>query len=289
MIRRPPRSTLFPCTTLFRSDPAVGRWILVEDEGGISDKPYPPGSTIKPFTTLAAMESGANTFMVIRCEPSDPQTPVRDSCWYRPGHGSVDLKKALAISCDRYFLQLGRSIDWPHFLTVLENFNLLSSGGRSKLENISAEERLEVMVGLSSRLRVSPRNLLVAYAALFNGGYLFAGSGFGDMAIRRRLVIDGRIVRLLKTGLEGASRYGTAVEVGRRHGELDILSKTGTAVYTRGDRVDRNRTHGWYVGLAPGKNPRMAIIVFINEGTGSHDAVPAALEFWPEVFKNAAL
>src|SRR5258705_6117308 len=34
MIRRPPRSTLFPYTTLFRSDPAAGRF-LTRDSIGI--------------------------------------------------------------------------------------------------------------------------------------------------------------------------------------------------------------------------------------------------------------
>src|SRR3989441_4698302 len=31
MIRRPPRSTLFPYTTLFRSGPYDGRWLMMSD------------------------------------------------------------------------------------------------------------------------------------------------------------------------------------------------------------------------------------------------------------------
>src|SRR5690554_7644798 len=33
MIRRPPRSTLFPYTTLFRSRPVMGKWHKVLDQG----------------------------------------------------------------------------------------------------------------------------------------------------------------------------------------------------------------------------------------------------------------
>src|SRR2546422_3646690 len=46
MIRRPPRSTLFPYTTLFRSDPVARRWLhhLAPDAGVILTVTLQPGS-----------------------------------------------------------------------------------------------------------------------------------------------------------------------------------------------------------------------------------------------------
>src|SRR3712207_9068800 len=38
MIRRPPRSTLFPYTTLFRSEGEVGQGVAAEDEQGGQDE-----------------------------------------------------------------------------------------------------------------------------------------------------------------------------------------------------------------------------------------------------------
>src|SRR3712207_9213311 len=41
MIRRPPRSTLFPYTTLFRSH--VGGRAVIADDGELTEIPLPPG------------------------------------------------------------------------------------------------------------------------------------------------------------------------------------------------------------------------------------------------------
>ena len=139
------------------------------------------------------------------------------------------------------------------------------------------------MTGLSARLRVSPKSLLKAYAAIFNGGYLCGESDSGRMFIRRRVAVGESAVRALSSGMDGATRYGTAAVIGRRYGDMGILSKTGTAVYTDGRLVDRNRTHGWYVGLAPARSPRVALLVFVREGGGSQDAAPLALECWGRV------
>src|SRR2546422_4916473 len=42
MIRRPPRSTLFPYTTLFRSLDAARFAIWAENKQGLSESPFPP-------------------------------------------------------------------------------------------------------------------------------------------------------------------------------------------------------------------------------------------------------
>src|SRR3712207_8737669 len=43
MIRRPPRSTLFPYTTLFRSDVRLDLFVDVDELGGIATIAVPPG------------------------------------------------------------------------------------------------------------------------------------------------------------------------------------------------------------------------------------------------------
>src|SRR3989441_7360217 len=61
MIRRPPRSTLFPYTTLFRSAPAVLVYVLATD----------PRALLRPrvlvaAALLAAVATSVNLFMPIR-------------------------------------------------------------------------------------------------------------------------------------------------------------------------------------------------------------------------------
>jgi len=270
-------------------DPSLGSWIERTDLGRVANKKYPPGSVIKPFTILAAYESGARSDMVIRCGPSDPNSPVRKECWYRPGHGTVDMEKAIALSCDRYFLALAPSIKFSRFLDVLKRFGLIDAADGTALKALSDEERIRVMAGLSVRLKISPTSLLSAYCALFNGGYLFEDRGAGKMALTRRIPLERNALKILVAGTSGATRYGTASDIGKAFPDKEILSKTGTGIYSEGTAADHSRTHAWYVGISPARNPRRAILIFILSGTGARDAVPAAARFWPEVFRHAPL
>ena len=74
---------------------------------------YPPASTIKPFIAIAGLEKGTVT----------PDTKIYDPGWYklpgvshsyrdwkRTGHGIVNLKRAITVSCDPYFYQLGNKM-----------------------------------------------------------------------------------------------------------------------------------------------------------------------------------
>src|SRR2546426_9169140 len=49
MIRRPPRSTLFPYTTLFRSGRLQVAHVAVQDEGGDGLRVIPLGQSARPF------------------------------------------------------------------------------------------------------------------------------------------------------------------------------------------------------------------------------------------------
>src|SRR5688572_32552060 len=67
MIRRPPRSTLFPYTTLFRSNPARIRPTSNADRCGspFSNSPLPPttrqGGRVCPYPRLARSEARTKT------------------------------------------------------------------------------------------------------------------------------------------------------------------------------------------------------------------------------------
>lgn len=74
---------------------------------------YPPASTVKPFMAIAGLEKGV----------VNPSTKIYDPGWYklpnvkhlyrdwkRTGHGIVNLKRAITVSCDPYFYQLGNKM-----------------------------------------------------------------------------------------------------------------------------------------------------------------------------------
>lgn len=88
---------------------------------------YPPGSTIKPLMALAGLEYGVVT-------PSDSvfcrglyrmpgvSRPWRD--WKPGGHGGVDMRKAIATSCDVYFYDLANALGIDRIHDYLQQFGL---------------------------------------------------------------------------------------------------------------------------------------------------------------------
>jgi penicillin-binding protein 2 len=75
---------------------------------------YPPGSTIKPFLALAALESGKRTPQYAMSDPGFFQIPG-DSHRFRDdkpgGHGMVDMYRSIVVSCDTYYYRLASETD----------------------------------------------------------------------------------------------------------------------------------------------------------------------------------
>ncbi len=79
---------------------------------------YPPGSVWKLITAAGVLEENviaatSNLFdpgsLVIQNKyaPNDPAAAQTFVCWLRSGHGSVDMRRGIAQSCDVYFYQVG--------------------------------------------------------------------------------------------------------------------------------------------------------------------------------------
>ena len=79
-------------------------------------------------------------------------------------------------------------------------------------------------------------------------------------------------------GLVGCVEYGTC-EAAAVPG-VRVAGKTGTATALDGSGA----THAWFVGFAPAENPEIAIVVFLDRGTGAHTAAPVAGEILREYF-----
>ena len=88
---------------------------------------YPPGSTVKPFLGLAALNYNVVTpYTSIMCPgyfylPSNPN-PYRD--WRKGGHGDTNLTKAIAQSCDVYFYTVAMKLGIDHVHDFLTQFGL---------------------------------------------------------------------------------------------------------------------------------------------------------------------
>ena len=88
---------------------------------------YPPGSTIKPMLSLAALETGATNLTrrtVCIGYYSLPGSTHRYRDWKPQGHGEVDLHDAISQSCDVYFYEISRNIGIDRMHYYLDQFGL---------------------------------------------------------------------------------------------------------------------------------------------------------------------
>ena len=92
---------------------------------------YPPGSTIKPFVAIAALEAGVSESKTIFCngkheivDKSLASGIKTFHCWKKEGHGKVDLNEAIKVSCDVYFYQIAREIGINKIAEVCKRFGL---------------------------------------------------------------------------------------------------------------------------------------------------------------------
>jgi len=93
---------------------------------------YPPGSTIKPMLSIAALETGAtNLTRKTMCVGYFilPGTTHRYRDWKPEGHGEVDIHEAISQSCDVYFYEISVDIGIDNMHDYLDRFGLGRASG----------------------------------------------------------------------------------------------------------------------------------------------------------------
>jgi penicillin-binding protein 2 len=263
---------------------------------------YPPGSTIKPFLALAALEEGVvGPNWSVNCQGALMLHGHRFRCWRRRGHGRVDLSRSIEASCDVYYYQLGQKLGIHTMARWLGTF------GFGEPTGVGLPSEAAGLVGTpewSRRVRGTPwypgeavsvsigqgpvlataLQLARAYAALANGGRLVTPHIVVDpnRAASRDLGLDPTRLATINRGLELVvhGEHGTARSLGR----LPILGKTGTAQVVRlPEGVDSEdleahlQHHAWFVGWAPIDDPAIVVALVVEHGGGGGSvAAPAA-------------
>lgn len=93
---------------------------------------YPPGSTVKPLFALGALEAGIvsphdTRFCRGMWSASGYGRARRD--WKPGGHGTVDMRRAIATSCDVYFFDIARLMGIDRMASFISRFGLGSPTG----------------------------------------------------------------------------------------------------------------------------------------------------------------
>jgi cell division protein FtsI/penicillin-binding protein 2 len=199
------------------------------------DSPIPMGSLLKPFTALAYGEQHNYQYPAHTCRGTST------GCWLPRGHGDVDIKSAIAHSCNSYFRMLTENLNAadvsPTAIRLgLEPPDLKTSGAE--------------LAGLGSRWRTSPLRVARAYIELIQ---------------QRQEPGVSQIV----VGMAESAEQGTAAEVHRALPSLDALAKTGTAVCTH---ARHSPGDGFTVVLMPSDSPQILLMVRVHGVPGAQAA-----------------
>lgn len=88
---------------------------------------YPPASTIKPFVGLAGLDKGFVTTNTELYDPGKFKLPIASHVyrdWKKTGHGVINFKRAITVSCDTYFYYLGNKMGIANIEDMLTQFGL---------------------------------------------------------------------------------------------------------------------------------------------------------------------
>ncbi len=270
---------------------------------------YPPGSTFKIIMSIAGLEEG-----VINPEASisDPgyfpfgNRSFRD--WKEGGHGSVNFHRAVVISCDTYFYQLGPKLGIDRIAKWARAFGLGEKSGVAldderggtipdtawKMKRYRQPwypgETVSVAIG-QGYVTVTPLQLANMMAAVANGGQLFRprivskvesvdGATVRDYGpeLIRTIPMKPDTLKRLHAALADVVKVGTGGMA--RSPLIEIAGKTGTAQvvemkggYVKAEQLTYfNRDHAWFVSYAPVDNPQIAIAVLVEHGGHGGDA-----------------
>jgi penicillin-binding protein 2 len=105
--------------------------------------------------------------------------------------------------------------------------------------------------------------------------------------VNRTLPIDSGNLQVLRQGMRQSVTDGVAKNAAVSN--VAVAGKTGTAEF--GPKLDNGKytTHGWFVGFAPYDNPQIAVVVFVQRGSGGDDASPAAARIMDFYFNGPQL
>ncbi len=286
---------------------------------------YAPGSTVKPFLAMAALETGEQDALHrVVCGGSYQLGNRTFRCWKPKGHGAVDMYRAITQSCDVFFYQLGRKLGPGPVAAVERGAGLGTITGidlpREKKGLVPDEEwkmtaRKEkwydyesVLLGIGQGLiHVTPLEMLMGYATLGTGGQVMR-----PRVVTKSVRMDGRVTehpqeKLRDLGWKPANAafvrhalwgvvndFGTA-GIAKLPG-IDVGGKTGTAqvAQMKGERVKSEdlpynlRDHAWFVAFAPVDDPQIAVVAMLEHGGhGGSAAAPVVKAVMQEYFRQS--
>lgn len=277
---------------------------------------YSPGSVYKVAMALAGLEENAvDRSTSFNCSGTFYlNSTFSYRCWKRTGHGKVNLRRALAESCDVYFYNLGLQLD----IDKMEYYSKILSLGELTGIDLPNEKRgvypsrlwkmqerkelwypgdtVNTSIG-QGYMTATPLQIGVMMSGVFNGGKIYKPriiKAIGDQAndsvenieseLKHQIHISGNIRKAIMSGLIDAvyKQGGTSTRarinnmlIGGKTGTAQVVSAKITDRYKNGEIPEEYRDHAWFTGVFPAREPQYAVVILVeNGGGGGASAAP---------------
>lgn len=259
-----------------------------------------PGSTFKPIVAIAGLEEGLiDENFRVSCSGGATFYGRFFKCHKRGGHGSVNLRAAMAQSCDVYFYTVGNMLGIDKIAKYSEMAGFGSKTGidlpheasgtvpstRWKMENFRqkwyAGETISVAIGQGA-LTVSPIQLAYAMGGLANGGVWYqphvvkAETGKVE---KHKADWDPEHIKSVVGGLYAVvNESGTGIRA--RIPGVPVCGKTGTSQIASNKLVAATKTpelykdNAWFFAFAPCEQPEIVVAALFEAGEHGNLAAP---------------
>ncbi len=258
---------------------------------------YEPGSTFKVITAAAALENHVVSPQKIfanegKCWKWNPRSErICDTHVY----GDMDMNEAMVQSSNIVFAKIASEVGAMRMYRMARAFGIgekafdnyvgEESGRLLKPAELTRDDRTLKTMGFGHAVSVTPIQMVMAYAAIANGGKLMRPqivkewrNSKGDVVkkiepMELRRVISEKTAATIRKMLYNVVNNGTAKRVASQK-LTDVLfgGKTGTAEkYNRETRsYDRNSQVASFIGLAPFEDTRYVCLVLVDDPQGKH-------------------
>jgi cell division protein FtsW (lipid II flippase) len=233
---------------------------LGEASGALLDRAryglYPPGSTFKVVTAIAALRVDPNlAHQQYQCVHlpdgrngnfvGNSKRPIRDDVEDKGAHGTLDMNRALVVSCNAYFAQLGTYKVGAQQLLDTAKLIGISVANPPTVKNLQPQMP-QISYG-QGQVVVSPFQMARVASAVAAGGAIPYGRWITDDSNSRtappQRLLPVKVADVLAKDMRGVVTSGT----GRRLAAITppIAGKTGTA------ELASAPSHAWFIGFAP--------------------------------------
>jgi penicillin-binding protein 2 len=229
---------------------------------------YPPGSTYKMVTALAALDAKViDPWTRLPCPGFLELGKIKFHCWLKGGHGSTNVSEAIAMSCDCFFYEAARraGIDRVSDMAQRLGFGKVSELGLPgesaanqptrawKQEKIGKAwqhgDTFNLGIG-QGYMTATPLQLAIMTARLANGGYEVQPNLLLAKATPREelvppaprtkptapsLRLNPQHLAVIRQGMSDVvnTGHGTANALRSKQPEFTFAGKTGTAQVKR--------------------------------------------------------